>query len=600
MPLRYGATMANLGFAIPNMISDTAQAAIYSKAGFIPVVDNAIGTIEVLAATNKNAMNFLNKVAPQYATKINNIYTLYHQTGATSATRLSQYRESTQNIMKDIYGAKNSQTLGVDEKYKPLKRLLDILTYVPELSEQSTRFRVFERNYDYYKNKGTSEMDSRILAALESRDATQDFGRTGNLTREINQIIPFSAARVGSAYTFAEKVTANPKQTGFRIAVLIAVAMAVKALGYDDDEIEELNQRKKDDNFVLKVGDNVVTIKKPQGILRSMINFTEYIQDLFTGHIEEGKEGEKLGEWINNAIMDNMPADSVTGLVPNMVAPLIENAINKDFYYNTDIVKSYDIENLPKSKQYYEYNSQLAIWLGNIFNYSPAKIDNLISGYFAGLGTSVTNVMDYALGKVGLTAEKPEMGAESNTIGKRFIVNVNSNSSSLDEMYNKKTELTQKSNSDDGLSNDEEEQLEKLKEATTNVSKINKQIKEIKKDLTMSGKEKAKKIKELQQQRTDIARGSLGKSVLYKENENNAESMKFYPSKDTISKNNYVLAMTSDMKKEYEQLAYEQYQKYKSQGLYSDEYLEKLETKCKDYAKNYMLQKYQNQLTKNK
>ena len=58
--------------------------------------------------------------------------------------------------------------------------------------------------------------------------------------------------------------------------------------------------------------------------------------------------------------------------------------------------------------------------------------------------------------------------------------------------------------------------------------------------------------------------------------------------------------MTSDMKKEYEQLAYEQYQKYKSQGLYSDEYLEKLETKCKNYAKNYMLQKYQNQLTKNK
>ena len=37
MPLRYGATMANVGFAIPNMISDTAQAAIYSTAGFVPV-----------------------------------------------------------------------------------------------------------------------------------------------------------------------------------------------------------------------------------------------------------------------------------------------------------------------------------------------------------------------------------------------------------------------------------------------------------------------------------------------------------------------------------------------------------------------------------
>ena len=52
---------------------------------------------------------------------------------------------------------------------------MDILTYIPELSESSTRFRVFERNYDAYINKGMSETDARIQAAIESRDATQDF-----------------------------------------------------------------------------------------------------------------------------------------------------------------------------------------------------------------------------------------------------------------------------------------------------------------------------------------------------------------------------------------------------------------------------------------
>ena len=102
MPLRYGATMANIGFAIPNMISDTAQATIFSTAGFIPVVDNAIGVLDILAVNNKTVRNFLNQVAPEYADKINNLYTIYQQTGATSATRLSQYRKSTQNIMKDI------------------------------------------------------------------------------------------------------------------------------------------------------------------------------------------------------------------------------------------------------------------------------------------------------------------------------------------------------------------------------------------------------------------------------------------------------------------------------------------------------------------
>ena len=598
MPLRYGATMANIGFAIPNMISDTAQAAIFSNAGFIPVVDNALGVLDILTATNKHVRNFVKNYSPEYVNRIENMYNLYRQSGATNSTRMSQFRDSTQNNMKDIYGTKKSETLGIHEKWKPLKRLLDIMTYIPEISEQSTRFRVFERNYDMYKSKGNSEMDARILAALESRDATQDFGRTGNLTREINQLIPFSAARVGSSYTFAEKIKANPKRTAMRIAILSAIALAIKAIGYDDKEIEELNQRKKDDNFVMRVGDNVVTLKKPQGILRSIVNLTEYIEDLATGHIEDGKEGERLGEWINNAIMDNAPADSVTGLVPNMVAPLIENAINKDLYYNTDIVKSYDLD-LPDSQQYYEYNSQLAILLGKVFNYSPAKIDNLISGYFAGLGTQATNIMDYAAGKLGITAQKAEMGAESNAVGKRFIVNVNSNSASVDEIYNRKTELTKKKNGGT-ITSEEETELATITAAVSNMSKVNKQIKEIKRDLTMSGKEKAEQIKVLQQQRTDIARQALGKDLLDSANAEKIETTSFYPTNSSLSLNKMTLELTPEMKEEYSKLASEFYKKYEKQGLYSQEKLKQIKTKAKDYAKKTLMKKYKSQLVKSK
>ena len=596
MPLRYGATMANIGFAIPNMISDTAQATIFSEAGFIPVVDNVIGIMDILSVQNKTARNFFNKIMPGYADRINTLYAIYEQTGSTSATRLSQYREQTQNIMKDVYGTKNSEVLGIQEKFKPLKRLLDIMTYIPEISEQSTRFRVFEKNLEYYRKNGMAETDARIQAALQSRDATQDFGRTGNITREINQLIPFSAARIGSAYTFAEKVKGNPKRVASRMAVLMTISMAIKAIGYDDDEIEELNQRKKNDNFVMKIGDQIITIKKPQGILRSIVNLGEYVQDLFTGHIEEGKEGERLAELVQSAIMDNMPADSVTGLVPNMVAPVVENAINKDLYYNSDIVKSYDLE-LPDNEQYYDYNSQLAIWLGQIFNYSPAKIDNLISGYFAGLGTSVTNVIDWIAGKTGITSEQPEMGAEDNAVGKRFFVNVNSNSASVDEIYTLKTDLTKKKNGGT-ITTEEEQQLETITNAISEMSKLNKQIKEIKKDLTKSGKEKAEEIKELQRQKTDTARQALGKDLLYSENESKIESTKFYPSRDTLSKNNRTLTMDSEMKKEYEQIASEYYNRYASQGLYSQEKLEQIESKAKDYAKNEMMKKYKSELSK--
>ncbi len=593
MPLRYGATMANLGFAIPNMISDTVQAAIYSEAGFIPIVDNVLGVLDIMTATNSAVKKFMNKVAPEYSKKINTLYKIYSQSGAMSSTRLSQYRNSTQKLMKDIYGVKKSENMGIDEKFKPLKNVLDLLTYIPEISEQSTRFRVFEKNYNYFKEKENPEKDSRILAALESKDASQDFGRTGNLTREINQLIPFSAARVGGVYTFAEKIKANTKKIGMRIAILTAIALAIKALGYKDKEIEELNQRKKDDNFVLKIGNNVITIKKPQGILRSMINFAEYVQDLSTGHIDDGKEAERLGDWLNNAIMDNMPADSISGLVPNSVAPFIENAVNIDFYYNTPIVKSYD-EDLPDSEQYYEYNSQLAILLGKAFNYSPAKIDNLISGYFAGLGTFITGAMDYVSGKLGLSAQKPEMGAESNSIGKRFFVNVNSNSASLDEVYNRKTELTKLKNGGT-ISEDETKELETLTEASKNITKINKQIKSIKADLTTSGKEKAAKIKELQEQRTDIARQALGKKLINPENSSKIDLTKYYPSSDTLSKNGYTLNLTDSQKEEYLNLVQEYYSKYSKQGLYDEE---KLTTKAKDYAKNELFKKYKSSLTK--
>ena len=600
MPLRYGATMANIGFAIPNMISDTIQAAIYSEAGFIPVVDTVIGVLDILAAQNSTVRNFVNKYAPEYAKKIEYLYNIYQQSGASSSTRLSQYRKSSQEIMKDIFGTKNSEVLGIKESFKPLKRLLDIITYLPELSENSNRFRVFEKNYEAYKQKGGSETDARVKAAIESRDATQDFGRTGTVMREINKAIPFSAARVGSILTFSEKLTQNFKKTSFRIALLSVLTMLIKAIGYDDKEIEELNQRKKNDNFVLNIGGTIVTIKKPQGILRSILSLEEYTFDLATGKIDEGKEREKLVEWLRTALTDNLPADSLLAAASSipLFGVLVENSANKDFYYNSDIVKSYDLD-LPNEQQYYDYTSQLAILLGQIFHYSPAKIDNAISGWFGGLGTQVTNVIDYISGKLGLSVEEPAMGAEDNAIGKRFVVNVNENSASIDEVYTLKDELTKKLNGGT-ITSEENKQLEILKQATSDMAVLNKQIKAIKKDLTMSGTEKADKIRPLQEQKTDVARKALGKDPIYTTSTSDLDSLQFYPSRDVLSKNNYTLSLTEEMKKEYEKLAYSQYQKYKKQGIYSEEYLDKLKSKCKDYAKSKMMQKYKNKLTKSK
>ena len=207
--------------------------------------------------------------------------------------------------------------------------------------------------------------------------------------------------------------------------------------------------------------------------------------------------------------------------------------------------------------------------------------------------------MDYASGKLGITAQKAEMGAESNAVGKRFIVNVNSNSASVDEIYNRKTELTKKKNGGT-ITSEEETELSNLTAAITNMSKVNKQIKEIKKDLTMSGKEKAEQIKELQKQRTDIARQALGKDLLDDTNSEKIETTSFYPTNSSLSLNKMTLELTPEMKEEYSKLASVFYKKYEKQGLYSEDKLKQIKAKAKDYAKKTLMQKYKSQLVKSK
>ena len=132
------------------------------------------------------------------------------------------------------------------------------------------------------------------------------------------------------------------------------------------------------------------------------------------------------------------------------------------------------------------------------------------------------------------------------------------------------------------------------------MSKVNKQIKEIKRDLTMSGREKAEQIKELQRQRTDIARQALGKDLLDDTNSERIETTSFYPTNSSLSLNKLTLELTPEMKEEYSKLASEFYKKYEKQGLYSQDKLKQIKTKAKDYAKKTLMKKYKSQLVKSK
>ena len=81
--------------------------------------------------------------------------------------------------------------------------------------------------------------------------------------------------------------------------------------------------------------------------------------------------------------------------------------------------------------------------------------------------------------KLGLSAEEPDMGAEDNAVGRRFVVNVNENSASIDEIYEREEELTKKLNGGT-ITEEENAELENIKAGISKLSALNKQIKAIK------------------------------------------------------------------------------------------------------------------------
>lgn len=631
-----GTTGYNMAFAIPNILSDTQQAFVTSEANFIPLYSSIKGVYDALVARG------VFKSETNDGQKMQKIYSLYLQSGASGAGRTSTYRKDIEQQLVDIYKKKYKE-FGL--KQNSIKQFQEIAGYVSEISEEATRFENFVLEL---KNNLTNKMSYRNAvesAAISTRRLTQDFAIKGSLSKQINAFVPYFSARLGGYYNAYEKIEStkrnaqnkywdtyyknidgkseeemkNPeifkkaeeKANKAKIKIITKPLLAIlailalntvrKAVVKDDKNIEELSEQKKMDNYVFPnpLNDNeVITAKKAQGLLKDIINSTEFIQDLLMGNIEERKVGEKFVSLISSILKNNSGVDDFSGLIPPIIKVPLEIATNKDWYFNSEIVKDNDLQNLKPEDQYYEYNTNLSIKLGKLLKKSPAQIDFSIRNIFGqasyDLWSGFSSVFDFFEGN-----QKADMGASNKFILKRFFANPNNNSESVSDLYDKKEALTVKKNYSE-ITSKESEQLQNIQNATSIISNINKKIKAIKNDSSLSSQEKGEQIFKLQQQRTDTARQALGKELINSANKTKIESMKFYPSSSTLKNNGYSLTLTDSMKKEYEKIAYDRYKQYKTQGLYNDTYLEKLESTCKDYAKNVIMQQYRNKLVKSK
>lgn len=481
--LRAGATLSP-EFILRNPVRDMIGASIYSKHGFIPVVD-----------TFKGLALFLKK---------GELYWEYMKSGAAHAAMVSLDRDYLGGQLRDIMNRDSKVT-------KLIKNPLELLRAMSEATEMATRLAEYDNARKGYTGLGNRLFgkDRKPLtareAALESRDITLDFSRRGTHTKRLNQITAFFNATLQGADKMARAFKEDPR--GMTVKTMLYITLPSVLLWYmnkDNERYQELPQWEKDTFWIIPGKENMYRIPKPfeAGVLfgTSFERMLQYFDDAKNNRKSVGFKG--YGE----RVMDSL----APGLIPTGAIPVLEYMTNYSFFRQRSIIPQSQ-ENLPARLQYGANSSEVAKFVGDKINVSPYMIDNTIRGLGGGLAG------------LGLSAIDAATGAKENNASKKwyeapglrgFTAAPYQSSNSVQRVYDDYKEQEKLHNEfkltgqrPDGY---DAKEFAKLKNASDSLKGLNKASKAIINNERMSGEQKREQLDKINMRKANIARSVYG------------------------------------------------------------------------------------------
>ena len=481
--LRAGATLSP-EFILRNPVRDMIGASIYSKHGFIPVVD-----------TFKGLALFLKK---------GELYWDYMKSGAAHAAMVSLDRDYLGGQLRDIMSRDSKAT-------KLIKNPLELLRAMSEATEMATRLAEYDNARKGYTGLGNRLFgkDRKPLtareAALESRDITLDFSRRGTHTKRLNQITAFFNATIQGADKMARAFKEDPR--GMTVKTMLYITLPSVLLWYmnkDDERYQELPQWEKDTFWIIPGKENMYRIPKPfeAGVLfgTSFERMLQYFDDAKNNRKSVGFKG--YGE----RVMDSL----APGLIPTGAIPVLEYMTNHSFFRQRSIIPQSQ-ENLPARLQYGANSSEVAKFVGDKINVSPYMVDNTIRGLGGGLAG------------LGLSAVDAASGAKENNASKKwyetpglrgFTAAPYQSSNSVQRVYDDYKEQ-EKLHNEFKLTGQRPEgydakEFAKLKNASDSLKNLNKASKAIINNERMSGDQKREQLDKINMRKANIARSVYG------------------------------------------------------------------------------------------
>jgi hypothetical protein len=237
-----------------------------------------------------------------------------------------------------------------------------------------------------------------LQSGLAARDDTSDFGRWGKTTRVGSKMFAFMNPGF-QEQSKMWRMLKNPKtRWGYiaRAIVSITIPTLLETLMYrDDPEYQDLDKLSKDIFYHIKVGDRFIPIfPKAWGMNTIFGNIPRDIMNGILDAMDPDTEQHVIAD-----LVSSIKHGFGMTLVPTLAYPIVENYANRSIFTGGTIVPP-STEGMEAKDQYKDTTSLTAKVIGNMVpgeGASPAKLENYVSSWTAGLGNYILMGSDKVL-----------------------------------------------------------------------------------------------------------------------------------------------------------------------------------------------------------
>lgn len=356
---RYLSTTVNPVFALfRNPVRDVQSALITTD---VVAKDYAFGLIKAIVGPDKS----------------DEFYRLARESGALQGGVYREGKDATEILLRKL---DNSNILS------KVARPDNIVSSIGEKLEEMTRLAAFKNALD----KGLEPMQAAKIA----RNATVDFGKMGASMQAINKIIPFLNARVQGASNLVSAIKRDPTQAARKLMWSAGVpSLILNHINNKYESYQNIPDNEKRKFWIVMVGETEGRdyqnkpihiphyVKIPKGESQQVVsNVIDRVLNI--GRL---KYPDSTAEFVGKIVGDFSPVTD-SSLVPPGLSQAIELKTNYSLFRDKKIVpdyikigdKFYRSDEIEPKYRSLSYTSSVAKAIGQLMNWSPAKVDYAI------------------------------------------------------------------------------------------------------------------------------------------------------------------------------------------------------------------------------